>query len=352
MNSHAGAWQLEYSVIASVARQSHLSLNKSGTSIFPLSGYNHPLSILFFVSVMLSRFMPRVMVGSIALLLHVINTLFWVMPIFVLAFVKLLLPFKWLKSLLDSLLNASASSWISVNQLIIKLTKPIQWQIDLPDNLSIKDWYLVVANHQSWVDIVVLQSIFNNKIPFIKFFLKQQLIWIPFLGVAWWALDFPFMKRYSKSYIKKYPHKKGQDFETTKKACKKFKTIPISIMNFSEGTRFTEQKQQNQQSPFKHLLKPKAGGIGYVLTLMGNEINHLLDVTINYPNHPSPSFWDLMSGKLKKIQVSAKLIEIPLELKQSYIESSDQRKKVHKWVNALWQKKDQQLEALRNSEQN
>ena len=298
---------------------------------------------------MLSRFMPKFLIGSISFLLHVVNTLFWVIPIFILAFIKLLLPFAWLKSSLDSLLNASASSWISVNQLIIKLTKPIEWEVDLPQKLSTKDWYLVVANHQSWVDILVLQSIFNKKIPFIKFFLKQQLIWIPFLGVAWWALDFPFMKRYSKSYIKKYPHKKGQDFETTKKACQKFKTIPISIMNFSEGTRFTSAKQQTQKSPFKHLLKPKAGGIGYVLTLMGNEINHLLDVTIEYPGHPSPSFWDLMTGALKKIKVTASLVEIPADLKQSYIESSDQRKKVQKWVNNLWQEKDQQLDALRNN---
>ncbi|MDQ7049297.1 MAG: acetyltransferase [Enterobacterales bacterium] len=168
---------------------------------------------------MLSRFMPDFLIGSISFVLHVVNTLFWVIPIFILAFIKLLLPFVWLKPSLDSLLNASASSWISVNQLIIKLTKPIEWNIDLPQNLSTKDWYLVVANHQSWVDILVLQSIFNKKIPFIKFFLKQQLMWVPFLGVAWWALDFPFMKRYSKSYIKKNPHKKGQDFETTKKAC-------------------------------------------------------------------------------------------------------------------------------------
>ncbi len=301
---------------------------------------------------MLSRFLPKFLVGSIAFLLHVINTLFWVMPIFVLAFIKLVLPFKWLKPSLDSLLNTSASSWIWVNQWIIRFTKPIEWQLDLPDNLSCKNWYLVVANHQSWVDILVLQSVFNRKIPFIKFFLKQQLIWIPFLGLAWWALDFPFMKRYSKSYIKKYPHKKGQDFETTKKACEKFKTIPISIMNFSEGTRFTPEKHQTQKSPFKHLLKPKAGGIGYVLTLMGNEIKHLLDVTIDYPELPCPSFWDLMTGKLNKIRVKATLIEIPEDLKQSYIESPEQRKKVQRWVNELWQTKDQMLEKARAAKTN
>ena len=299
---------------------------------------------------MLANFLPRSLVGSISFLLHIINTLFWVMPIFVLAFFKVTLPITALRKAIDLLLNACASNWISCNALIMRISKPIQWEIDLPDNISTNDWYLVMANHQSWVDILVLQNVFNRKIPFLKFFLKQQLIWVPVLGMAWWALDFPFMKRYTKSYIKKNPHKKGQDFETTKKACAKFKTIPISIMNFSEGTRFTQAKRDNQKSPFKHLLKPKAGGIGYVLTLMGDEITKVLDVTIDYPDHQSPSFWDLMTGKLAKIIVVAKLIDIPAEVQGSYIEHSGQRKKVQQWVNDLWHAKDKQLSHIREKE--
>jgi 1-acyl-sn-glycerol-3-phosphate acyltransferase len=299
---------------------------------------------------MLSKIMPRFLVGSFSFLFHVVNTLFWVIPIFLFAFFKVLLPFQVIKRPLDALLNGCASNWISCNGFIIKFTKPITWDIELPSHLSTKDWYLVMANHQSWVDILVLQSVFNRKIPFLKFFLKQQLIWVPVLGMAWWALDFPFMRRYSKSYIKKNPHKKGKDFETTKQACEKFKNIPISIMNFSEGTRFTEQKHANQKSPFENLLKPKAGGIGYVLTLMGDEITKILDVTIDYPNHHSPSFWDLMTGNLDRIVVTAKLIEIPEEVQGSYIESSQQRKKVQQWINELWLAKDQQLKKLRSNE--
>jgi 1-acyl-sn-glycerol-3-phosphate acyltransferase len=299
---------------------------------------------------MLSYFLPRFLVGSISFILHVINTLFWVIPIFLFALLKAILPIKVIRKILDKGLNGSASSWVTFNSIIIKISKPIQWEINLPENLSTKDWYLVMANHQSWVDIFVLQNTLNGKIPFLKFFLKQQLIWIPVLGMAWWALDFPFMSRFTKSYLKKNPHKKGQDFEATKKACEKFKTIPVSIMNFSEGTRFTNEKQQQQQSPFKHLLKPKAGGIGYVLTLMGNEITKILDVTIDYPNHHSPSFWDLMTGKLNKIVVTADLIEIPNGMQASYIESSQQRRRVQKWVNQLWLEKDERLDKIRQKE--
>ena len=294
--------------------------------------------------------MYQIIIGSFSFLLHVVNTLFWVIPIFVFALVKVIIPITAIRRLCDTILNASATSWISVNGLILKGTKRINWDLDLPQNLSTKDWYLVMANHQSWVDILVLQHVFNKKIPFLKFFLKQQLIWIPILGVAWWALDFPFMRRYSKSYIKKNPHKKGKDFETTKKACEKFKTIPISIMNFSEGTRFTKEKHQKQQSSFTNLLKPKAGGVGYVLTLMGDEITKIVDVTIDYPKHHSPSFWDLMTGRLDHIVVNAKLIDIPDKVKGSYIESSDNRKKVQKWINELWTEKDELLNQIRQEE--
>ena len=248
------------------------------------------------------------------------------------------------------MLNACASNWISVNTIITKMSKPIEWDVEIPDDISMNGWYLVMANHQSWADILVLQTTFNRKIPFLKFFLKQQLIWFPLLGLAWWALDFPFMKRFSKSYLKKNPHKKGQDFETTRKACEKFKAIPISIMNFSEGTRFTPEKHDKQKSPYQHLLKPKAGGFGYVLTLMGEEITQVLDVVIDYPNHHSPSFWDMMTGKIDKVIVRAELIDIPLEVRGNYIQSSQQRKTVQRWVNGLWQNKDAKLSEMRNKE--
>jgi len=299
---------------------------------------------------MLSKILPKFAVGYFSFFLHTVNTFFWVIPILVFAFLKLILPILIIRKQLDRLLNACASNWISVNTIITKISKPIKWDVEIPDDISMNGWYLVMANHQSWADILVLQTTFKGKIPFLKFFLKQQLIWFPLLGLAWWALDFPFMKRFSKSYLKKNPHKKGQDFETTRKACEKFKAIPISIMNFSEGTRFTQEKHDRQNSPYQHLLKPKAGGFGYVLTLMGEEITQVLDVVIDYPNHRSPGFWDMMTGNIDEIIVRAELIDIPSEVQGNYIQSSQQRKKVQQWVNGLWQSKDAKLSELRNKE--
>ena len=301
---------------------------------------------------MLSRILPPFLLGVLSFTLHIINTLFWFVPIIVTAFIKFLLPIALLQKIFTGALNFFATSWISVNSVIIKMTKPIQWNVTLPKELSTKDWYLVVANHQSWVDILALQQVLNGKIPFLKFFLKQELLWVPILGAAWWALDFPFMKRYTKSYIKKNPHKKGQDFKTTQKACKKFKTLPISVMNFAEGTRFTQAKHASQNSPFKHLLKPKSGGIGYVLTLMGDEVKQVLNVTINYPENHRFSFWDFMCGKVRRIDFHAELVTVPDEVKGSYIENPETRKATQRWINELWQEKDKQLIRLKQRVEN
>jgi hypothetical protein len=129
--------------------------------------------------------------------------------------------------------------------------------------------YLVISNHQSWVDIPALIQALNRRTPFFKFFLKKELIWVPFLGLAWWALDYPFMKRYSKAFLAKHPELAGQDLKITKEACELFKRQPVTVVNYLEGTRFNETKRKQQGSPFKRLLKPKAGGVAFVLAAMG-----------------------------------------------------------------------------------
>ncbi|MGL5776801.1 MAG: acyltransferase, partial [Aeromonas veronii] len=218
--------------------------------------------------------------GSLSTLLYFFNTLFWFVPIFSLGLLKLLLPLKGWRTLCNWLLDGCASCWIGFNNLIQKTIIKTPFEVVGVDKGRRNEWYMVIANHQSWVDILVLQRVFNQKIPFLKFFLKKELIWVPFLGLAWWALDFPFMRRYSRKFLEKHPHLKGKDIETTRKACARFRHIPVSVMNFVEGTRFTGSKHQKQGSPYRHLLLPKAGGIAFTLAAMGDQLHQLVDVTI------------------------------------------------------------------------
>jgi 1-acyl-sn-glycerol-3-phosphate acyltransferase len=165
------------------------------------------------------------------------------------------------------------------------------------------------------------------------------------MGLAWWALDFPFMKRYSPRFLKKNPHLKGKDVEITRKACEKFKIKPISIMNFLEGTRFTPVKHDRQKSPFTHLLKPKAGGIAFVLGAMGDCLNSLLNITIAYPQGIG-SFWDFLCGRVTEIRVHIEKMAIPRHILGDYEQDPEFRKFFQNWVNDLWTRKDVTLAGL------
>ncbi len=289
--------------------------------------------------------LPGPVRGAFSLSLYSFNTVFWSMPIFITAFLKLLIPVRGWRKLCDKILNGIAHKWIAVNNFTQRVFCDIRWHVFGLDSLKTGDWYLVVANHQSWVDILVLQKIFHKKIPFLKFFLKKELFWIPILGQAWWALDFPFMKRYSMSYIKKHPHLAGRDLEITKKACEKFKTIPVSVMNFVEGTRFTKEKRKKQQSPHKNLLRPKAGGIGFTLAAMGDHLNNFLDVTIAYPGG-ARTFWDFLCGNVKDIRVQVRSLPITPEMLGDYFNDRQFRQTFQRWLNTLWEQKDRCIEEL------
>ena len=287
-------------------------------------------------------FLPKPLIGILSFLCYLINTLFWVFPIVISSLLKALVPLKSWQTVFSYLLDQMASNWVACNTGIQNLFTKVHYQVTGLENVSVKDWYLVVSNHQSWVDILVLQRLLHGKVPFLKFFLKKELIYVPFLGLAWWALDFPFMKRYSQAFLKKNPHLLGKDIETTRIACEKFKHKPVSVMNFIEGTRFTQTKHEKQKSPFKHLLRPKAGGIAFVLDAMGQHLNKIVNVTIYYP-HGIPSFKEFISGQVTQVHVNVETVDIPADIIGDYFNDKAFKQNFQRWVNETWRKKDQTL---------
>ena len=291
--------------------------------------------------------LPPVLVGAIASLLMVINALFWVPVLLLFALLKLLCPITSVRSAIAPILVSIAESWISCNSAWMALTQRCEWDVVGLENLDYRSWYMVTSNHQSWVDILVLQHLLNRRIPLLKFFLKQQLIWVPVMGLAWWALDFPFMRRHSKRYLQKHPEMRGKDQETTRKACEKFALIPTSVMNFLEGTRFTTAKHEAQQSPYENLLKPRAGGLALALNAMGDKFQAILDVTIFYPDG-RPSFWDFLQGKVRRIMVRVRQLPIPEELAHAdYSNDATVRCAYQAWIQQIWHEKDTVIRALK-----
>jgi len=276
------------------------------------------------------------------------NTLFWCGCIYTLVLIRLLMPTRSLRDACSRAMVKIAENWIAGNGRALDAIQNIQWQIRGLEGLSYERCYLVSANHQSWVDIVVLQKALNRRIPFLRFFIKQELVYVPLLGLAWQALDFPRMKRHSKEYLEKHPEKRGEDLATTKRICEKLRGKHISVLNFLEGTRISPAKMAKQQSPYRHLLKPKTGGLAFVIESMGDQFHSLLDITIVYPQG-AVTLWQLMSGQLRKVIVEIREIPIPREfLGKNYLEDAHYREQMQSWVLQMWQRKDQRIDELLN----
>ncbi len=285
-----------------------------------------------------------------------ISTIVLTTVLCILAIGKFLAPTDKFRSRMRKVLGALAEFWISINNAILSMYREPRWNLQVPENLDRKGCYLVSSNHQSWVDILVLQRCFNRRLPFFRFFIKSQLFWVPFLGIAWWALDMPFMKRHSREKVARNPDLKGRDLENARKACEKFRTIPVAMTNFPEGTRFSTRKRDKFKSPYRNLLLPRVGGLGQVMYALSDQLDALVDVTIVYPqsrlSRQAPTFWQLLTGEIPEIMVQAELREFPPELLGRNIRTDETfRGELEAWLHQIWQEKDLLISNLLNPEE-
>ncbi|MGM0403438.1 MAG: acyltransferase [Thermodesulfobacteriota bacterium] len=301
------------------------------------------------------HFLPAPLRGAIALFLYAVNTIGCFITMIPFMLLKAIVFHENARNFFTTVLMNLGTAWVTLNSLILRLTQNIEIKREVEEeagfeHFSTRKSYLVISNHRSWADILLLQHIFNRRIPYLKFFLKKELIWVPLLGIAWWALDFPFMKRYPKEYLEKHPEQKGKDIETTRKYCEKFKYSPISVINFLEGTRFDRKKQEKQQSPFRHLLKPRAGGIGIVLSSMGEHLSRIIDVTIVYPeNRPPIPFWEFLKGNIPVAVIHIRSYPIPEKFAgKNYETDAVFKTDFQQWINQIWMEKDERIEKILN----
>ena len=284
--------------------------------------------------------------GIFAILYMATNTVIWALLCYAMAIVRILLPRKAWRIRWAARMNIIIDGWVACNRSMFRALLPTRFDTRGLDGLTRAQWYLLLSNHQSWTDIVVLQTVFRDLVPPLKFFTKMELIWLPFLGQAMWALDFPFMRRFSRAYLEKHPEMRGKDLETTRRMCERFRPTPTSIIIFPEGTRQTEAKRIAQSSPHTNLLKPRAGGVGFVLSAMGDQIDHLVDVTLAYPGR-TPSFWTFLSGQVDRVVVDVQVSPMPQDIAHGDYERDDAyRARVQQWITERWNEKDAHIDAL------
>lgn len=287
---------------------------------------------------MLKKLIASVKV-SIGYLLLGLNTLFILILFFPAAMAKRATNNRAVSRAALLWLHKVGKLWIEINYLIVKLLARIKWDVEglnTVANLPKDKWYLIIANHQSWNDVLVLQFLLNRKLPFQKYLVKENMRKFPVMGFVWDSIDCPFLKRESGG---------GEDINIIKEKCKKFKLAPATIATFIEGTRFTWDKHKQQASPYLNLLKPKAGGIAAILEELHKEIKGIIDVSLCYTPRKL-SFWDLFAGNINKITAKINYIDIPQWLLEKYhnnISYDNYKDEFHEWLNDIWVAKDKFL---------
>ncbi|HSP35986.1 MAG TPA: acetyltransferase [Thermoanaerobaculia bacterium] len=275
-------------------------------------------------------------------LLIVGNTIWWG-TLVLLSGVFKLIPNKEIRRRVRLVQAELADRWVGANNRIFDRTLDTKWDISGVDDLRPDAHYLIISNHASWVDIFALFRAFHRRAPFLRFFMKQQLIWFPIIGQACWAMDFPIMRRYSAEYVARHPEKLGKDLETTRIACRRYRRIPFAILNFLEGTRFTEEKHANQESPYRSLLRPRVGGIAFVLACLNERLDGVIDATIAYPTR-DVGMLDFVTNGIPKITVRARMLDVPEEFyTDAIIETGPARDRFKAWIEQIWREKDELL---------
>src|SRR5262245_17860260 len=142
---------------------------------------------------MLSILLPAPVIGALSFIAFISTTAFWGALISALGLIKLAVPVHAVRRACSRVGLELGTHWASSNKLLYRLLHPAAWQLDYrPTRLDPRKSYLIICNHQSWSDILLLFDLFHTRLPFLRFFLKRELLFAPIVGTGCWTLDFPF----------------------------------------------------------------------------------------------------------------------------------------------------------------
>ena len=285
------------------------------------------------------------LVGLITFLLILVELIIGFGTLAIINIPRAVIPLKSFKLFLAKISNKIGDLTVYGLKLIMLLMHGNNIQVINNENYHMNKWYMAMSNHQSWADIFVLLTVANKKIPLLKFFMKKELWWIPFVFLANKTLNMPFVNRHSKKAIEKNPSLRTKDYENTLKSCKRFLRAPSTIFSYAEGTRFTSEKHQAQNSKYKNLLQPKIGGMATALSAMP-EIDTLINFSVVYKSKKR-SAWSFLNGEMKDVKVFIKSYKIPENLKnRNYGSDHLYREEFKEWIEEIWDEKDRKIDEL------
>jgi 1-acyl-sn-glycerol-3-phosphate acyltransferase len=285
------------------------------------------------------------LVGLITFLLILVELIIGFGTLAIINIPRAVIPLKSFKLFLAKISNKIGDLTVYGLKLIMLLMHGNNIQVINNEKYDMNKWYMAMSNHQSWADIFVLLTVANKKIPLLKFFMKKELWWIPFVFLANKTLNMPFVNRHSKKAIEKNPSLRTKDYENTLKSCKRFLRAPSTIFSYAEGTRFTSEKHKAQNSKYKNLLQPKIGGMATALSAMP-EIDTLINFSVVYKSKKR-SAWSFLNGEMKDVKVFIKSYKIPENLKnRNYGSDHLYRDEFKEWIEEIWDEKDRKIDEL------
>ena len=285
------------------------------------------------------------LVGLITFLLILVELIIGFGTLAIINIPRAVIPLKSFKLFLAKISNKIGDLTVYGLKLIMLLMHGNNIQVINNEKYDMNKWYMAMSNHQSWADIFVLLTVANKKIPLLKFFMKKELWWIPFVFLANKTLNMPFVNRHSKKAIEKNPSLRTKDYENTLKSCKRFLRAPSTIFSYAEGTRFTSKKHKAQNSKYKNLLQPKIGGMATALSAMP-EIDTLINFSVVYKSKKR-SAWSFLNGEMKDVKVFIKSYKIPENLKnRNYGSDHLYRDEFKEWIEEIWDEKDRKIDEL------
>lgn len=292
--------------------------------------------------------MNQVRCGLVLLVVAVMTSVL-VIPLLLVAVLKRVVPGRRARRDFTRLATRIARFWIALVTRTFDAAYTTRYTVSGKMDFDRRKSYLLIANHQSWVDVPVLLQVFRNRVPFYRFFLKKELLWFPLVGVACWALEYPFITFYSREELENDPEKRKKRLETARRACERARGIPVTITTFPEGAVFTPARQKRRSDGFRNVLRPRAGGLAMAVNAIGDQVEAVIDVTIRYP-HSVPGMWDFLGNRIPEAEVHVRKIPLPETMIGGDYESDPEyRKRFRQWLNDIWSEKDARIERMAGS---
>lgn len=250
---------------------------------------------------------------------------FFSLPLVVLAFAKLAAPQA---RNLTTAMNSIYRRAVAFDDWCLKRIARVRWELpELP--LDAEQTCLVLCNHRSWCDVLVVQSLIAKRGPVITFLTKRELAFVPVFGIIVWAFRFPLLKRRASGSQSEAARREA-DRQRILAACAAVRQAPAAILTFAEGTRFSSEKHRLTRSPYRHLLPPRPGGFSAIYDSLADTGALVVDLTLDYDGEVT--FWRFLAG-VASVSATATVWD--------WAELAERDRSA--WLRQRWQVKDRQL---------